>query len=98
MLIAGWTLFDDDSAALHAVMAEWTRTDKTAEERVRNLRYGTGRNGAVRLDAGTVVDDGDADVLTGGAGYDWFLFDAARDRATDLRDEAFTDDLPFIGE
>ena len=33
---------------------------------------------------------------TGSSGFDWFLFDDTRDRATDLHDEAFTNDLPFI--
>jgi hypothetical protein len=43
-----------------------------------------------------VANDTDADVLTGSSGCDWFLFDPTRDRVTDLHDEAFADDLPFI--
>ena len=96
VLIAGATLFDADPAALCAVMCEWTRTNRMVEERVTNLRTGTGHNGAVRLDAATLANETDADVLTGSSGYDWFVFDAARDRVTDLHDEAFSDDLPFI--
>jgi hypothetical protein len=60
------------------------------------LRNGTGLNGSVVLNATTLSNDADADVLTGSAGYDWFLFDASRDRVTDLSDEAFTNDLNFI--
>jgi hypothetical protein len=43
-----------------------------------------------------VFNDTDADVMTGTSGSDWFLFDSTRDRATDLRDEAFLNDLSFI--
>jgi hypothetical protein len=35
-------------------------------------------------------------LATGGPSCDWFLFDANRDRVTDLSDEAFLNDLPFI--
>ena len=85
-----------DAGKLSAVMAEWTRADKAAEERVADLRDGGWMNGAVVLNGTTVANDADADVLTGSSGYDWFLFDGARDRVTGLSDGAFTDDLPFI--
>jgi Ca2+-binding RTX toxin-like protein len=96
ILISGVRLFEGDPSTLWAVMREWTRTDATAPERVDHLRNGTGLNGAVVLDGATLANDLDADVLTGSSGYDWFLFDPTRDRATDLSDEVFTDDLPFI--
>lgn len=97
VLIAGWTLFDADPAALATVMAEWTRADKTAAERVAALRSGTGFNGGVRVDAQSVFSDEAEDVLTGTSGLDWYLYDSARDRVTDLNDAAFADDLGFIG-
>jgi hypothetical protein len=96
ILISGVCLFEGDRAKLSAVMREWTRTDKTAAERVDNLRNGTGLNGSVVLDGTTLANDYDADVLTGSSGYDWFLFDPAHDRVTDLSDSAFSADLPFI--
>jgi hypothetical protein len=40
----------------------------------------------------------DADVLTGSAGLDWFFFDQQHDRATDLKDEVFANDLAWILE
>jgi hypothetical protein len=43
-----------------------------------------------------VGHDSSDDVLTGSSGLDWFLFDSLRDRATDLNDEAFANDLDFI--
>jgi len=96
ILIAGTTAFDGNTTALCAVMAEWTRTDRTYEQRIANLRDGGGHNGSYRLNTTTVFNDTAEDVLTGGSGLDWFLFDAVLDRATDLNDEAFIDDLDFI--
>ena len=57
-----------------------------------------GQNGAFRLSvgSGTVLDDGDDDKLTGSSGDDWFFLNVDDDRATDLQDEVFADDLDFI--
>jgi Ca2+-binding RTX toxin-like protein len=52
----------------------------------------------------TVRDDGAADVLTGDAGQDWFLFNrdgdhaAARDTVTDLTtyEACYLEDVDFI--
>ena len=96
ILLAGVFLNESDPHAVCAVMREWTRSDKTAAERVTALQNGSGLNGLVVLDGTTVSDDADEDVLTGSSGYDWFLFDTTRDRATDLSDVAFANDLPFI--
>lgn len=96
ILIAGVYLFETSYENLCAIMDEWTRTDKTASERVENLRSGGGLNGMVVLDATTLLNDTDADVLTGSSGFDWFVFDTGLDRATDLSDEAFSNDLEFI--
>jgi hypothetical protein len=96
ILIAGTYVGVGDVSNLCAIMKEWTRTDKTAEERVNNLKNGTGLNGTVVLNGTSVGNDSDADVLTGSSGYDWFLFVAVRDRVTDLSDEAYEVDLPFI--
>jgi PKD repeat protein len=81
ILIGGATAYDDDPAALRAVMAEWTRTDLTYAERVDHLQNGGGRNGLVLLDAAAVSDDGRRDQVTGGRGLDWF-FAGAGDRVT----------------
>ena len=64
--------------------------------KISDLINGTGLNGPVKLNSTTVFNDTDADVMTGSAGSDWFLFDGTRDRVTDLRDEAFLNDLTFI--
>jgi len=74
LLPGGRTLHDADFAALEAVFAEWASTASYAT-RIGHL-LGTkpgGKNGAVRLNATTVFDEGLADVLTGGAHLDWFF-------------------------
>ena len=87
LLIAGYTNFDANVAALGAVMAEWTSARSYAV-RVANLTNGSGSanrlNGSYFLVAGqTVHDDTDIDVLTGAAGADWFFYDSTRDVVTD---------------
>jgi Ca2+-binding RTX toxin-like protein len=97
ILIADWTTHESSPSALCAIMDEWTRTDRSYMERIDNLRLGTGLNGTVVLNTTTIFADADADKLTGGAGSDWFVFDHVLDRVTDLNDEAFVNDLAFIG-
>jgi Ca2+-binding RTX toxin-like protein len=100
ILIAGFTAHDTSRAALDAIMDEWTRTDPDAayQQRIDRLMAGVGPDGSVVLDGSTVSRDGAVDMLTGSAGLDWFWFDELddRDRATDLKDEAFTADLDWI--
>lgn len=101
ILIAGSTDYDASDAALAAILAEWTRTDRTYDERYdRLLSTGVGAGGAIKLDATTVHDDGVQDVLTGGAGLDWFLANlnggGVNDKITDLKAAEFANDLDFI--
>ncbi len=83
ILVAGSTDYDEDAAALQAIMAEWT-SGNDYETRVDNLRNGGGENGAFVLDEETVNDDEDKDTLWGDGGLDWFwigLGDKAKDRS-----------------
>ncbi|HUG91797.1 MAG TPA: hypothetical protein VML55_13245, partial [Planctomycetaceae bacterium] len=105
ILIAGFTAFDytpawllqrDHDTAINAIMAEWTRTDLAHADRIAHLINGGGLNGDWKLNGSTVGNDDERDILTGSEGDDWFLFDSDNDRATDLTDEAFADDLEFI--
>jgi Ca2+-binding RTX toxin-like protein len=90
-------------AALAAITAEWNRLDRSHQERIENL---CGRkdladddrlNGDYFLKLGvTIIHDQSADKLTGSSGMDWFFFDDELDRATDLKDEVFADDLDWI--
>jgi len=94
ILIAGVTAYDDNQAALQALMDSWTG-NLSYDQRVSSLQDSTQRGG-VYLGSATIGNDSSADVLTGSSGLDWFLFDATKDRATDLNDEAFANDLTFI--
>lgn len=62
-------------AAVHAIMAEWTRTDPGSDyaTRIDRLRNGGGLNGSTLLSSLTVLSDGSAiDTLFGEGGFDWF--------------------------
>lgn len=104
ILIAGFTAYDYDSngilradhaQAIAAILLEWLSTNDY-QTRIDNLKNGTGLNGTYVLNGDTVGNDSSSDVLTGSAGLDWFLFDSSLDRATDLNDEVFENDLDFI--
>jgi Ca2+-binding RTX toxin-like protein len=100
ILIAGWLNFADRDEALCAITKEWN-SGREYEIRILNLYDASGsaqrENGDYYLVAGqTVVEDEDRDVLTGSAGMDWFFFEEGEDRATDLKDEAFANELDWI--
>jgi ELWxxDGT repeat protein/autotransporter-associated beta strand protein len=102
LLIAGFTAFDADQAALRAVLAEWT-SSRDYGPRAANLRgegSGPRLNGDYFLKTegpdAAVFDDGDEDKLTGGSGRDWFfagLSGMKRDKITDLLSGEFADIL-----
>ena len=107
ILIAGYLTFMDLERALCAIRREWISTDRDYMDRVESLT--DQQNDAGMFDSrlndnyfliwgSTVVDDGASDVLTGSSGTDWFFFnqDEDHDRATDLKDEVFANDLTWI--
>jgi Ca2+-binding RTX toxin-like protein len=103
VLVAGSTAYDADQVALAALMAEWTRTDLSYADRVAHLQGASGghNQGCVLTTAGaaTVYDDGAADVLTGGAGADWFLTDGqVKDKVTDWStyEQSYAEDVEFM--
>ena len=104
ILIAGYTDFDQNSTALDLILKEWTRTDASFATRVNHLEGGAGSlAGSVVLTDQTIHDDGVADVLTGDAGQDWFIFNVdgvlgTTDRATDMTafEAQFAEDIDFI--
>lgn len=104
ILIAGRLEFGevDFNSAIEDVMAEWTST-RSYHERIENLSNvslsGDRLNGStfLILDSTVVNDDGlSRDMLTGASGDDWFFFWTPEDKATDLRDEVFANDLEWI--
>jgi Ca2+-binding RTX toxin-like protein len=101
ILIAGYTVYDGNEAALAAILAAWTDTSKSYNDRVSALTTtGVGPNQSIKLNANTVSDDGAQDVLTGSSGQDWFLANVSgsgvQDKLTDLSASEFATDLDFI--
>src|SRR5205823_15095646 len=102
LLIAGTTAFDDNLAALDAIMAEWTSARSYAE-RVANLS-GTGsgsrNNGETFLTVGgptaTVFDDGAVNQLQGASGMNWYFANmsgSVKDIIRGLNDWEIVEDL-----
>jgi Ca2+-binding RTX toxin-like protein len=77
ILIGGSTVYDQNLLALQAIMAEWTRTDLSFEQRLAQLiseGENDGRlNGIYVLNKKSVQSDGATDSLTGGGGHNWFF-------------------------
>jgi hypothetical protein len=75
ILIGGATDYDNNAAALAALLAEWGRTDIDYSTRIAHLTgsLSGGLNGSYFLNSSTVHDNGQADNLYGGPGADWFL-------------------------
>lgn len=84
LLIGGSTNFDSNIRALSLILKEWSSaasyTTKVAQ--LLGTQFG-GKNGSILLNRATVIDDGQVNSLTGGAGLDWF-FKGASDAVTDL--------------
>lgn len=88
VLIAGYTSYDSDAAALVAIRSEWTSV-RTYAQRTANLLAGTGLAAGRKLigDDGsqqTVFNDHDVDTLTGRSGQDWFLANKLADNGGPL--------------
>jgi Ca2+-binding RTX toxin-like protein len=75
ILVGGSTTHDADLAALAKLMAEWTRSDLSAAQRIAHLQSGGAGalNGTTLLDASSLIYDAVPDLLTGGAGDNWVL-------------------------
>jgi Ca2+-binding RTX toxin-like protein len=69
ILIGGTTVHDTHDSSLYAISDQWNSRGSYAK-RIRNLRTG---NHVPQLNATTVHDDGERDVLWGGVGLDWFF-------------------------
>jgi Ca2+-binding RTX toxin-like protein len=76
ILIGGSTAYDDNDAALRALLAEWS-SHRPLRTRIANLTDGSGSrhrlNGDYFLNSDTLIDDGVTDVLFGDSRVDWFL-------------------------
>jgi PKD repeat protein len=65
ILIGGFTAYDGSALVLCALLDTWSSTVDGYAVRVARLR--------LLLNATTVIDDGDVDVLNGSSGLDWFF-------------------------
>jgi hypothetical protein len=73
ILIAGYTLVDNDAAALVAIMNIWTNNSLSFAARTDALRAGHLMNEA------NVFDDDAFDLLAGTGGLDWYFANLVRD-------------------
>jgi Ca2+-binding RTX toxin-like protein len=71
LLIGGTTSYDNNEAALLAILYEWMKPTAMAN-RIGNLQAGLVTGESLELGA-TVEDDGEIDYLNGSAGADWFF-------------------------
>ncbi|MFO0844206.1 MAG: calcium-binding protein [Gemmataceae bacterium] len=75
VLVSGFTNYDGGVGRPNLIALEWARTAQAYPDRVGHL-LGTlpgGINGTVVLNAATVRNDTERDVLVGGPDLDWFL-------------------------
>jgi Ca2+-binding RTX toxin-like protein len=85
LLIAGTTSFDNNDAALTAILNEWA-SNNTFATRVGHLQ-GTiagGANGAFLLTAGTVQTNGARNYLYAGLGQNWFFANPGSGLSNDI--------------
>lgn len=76
IMISGSTSYDENDAALVAILGEWVR-DVPAAQRVVDLVQGI--TGNIKLDPTTVFGDHAPNVVLQGGGQNWLLVDSALD-------------------
>lgn len=86
LLIGGYTSYDDNAAALLAVLTEW-KSSRVVATRISNVRNGTGPvlggSGVFLKPQVTTFDDADVDLFMGGGDSDWFILQSGRDVTKD---------------
>jgi PKD repeat protein len=85
VLLGEATIYDAGPIALRSIRAEWIRTDQTAGQRRHHLTAGGGLNDPFRLDAGSIVNDGETDALHGSSSEDWLFGASTKVRAKTAR-------------
>jgi hypothetical protein len=93
LLIAGFTLFDDNAVAVNLIAREWNSAGDYLT-RVDRLSAGTGEileGSGVRLSNDgperTVFDDDSVDILFGNQALDWYFADVDDDEEDLIRDD-----------
>jgi Ca2+-binding RTX toxin-like protein len=72
LLLGGSSDYDNDEAALLAILAEWSSANPIST-RIMNIRTGATTGGNPLSTTAGSTDDGQPDDLTGDTGDDWFL-------------------------
>jgi hypothetical protein len=85
ILIGGSSIWDTNTTAIDAIMAEWTRTDINYRQRLVHIFRSGGINGSYTLNSFNVTGNSKANVLSGLGSRDVFFVDAldSADIATD---------------
>jgi hypothetical protein len=84
ILIGGRTNWDQSVAALDAIMMEWL-SGLSFQQRLSLIQNGGDPNDPYLLNNTTVFDDGAVDVMTGGAGRNWFFAQRRSDMITNFK-------------
>lgn len=91
ILVGGRITFDTDVVGLRSIFLEWTRSDRTVDQRFVNLTNNTSSGGTLTTpingsfflrgaedpNARTLLDDSVVDELFGGVESDWFAISAS---------------------
>jgi hypothetical protein len=91
ILVGGRITFDTDVIGLRSIFLEWTRSDRTVDQRFVNLTNNTSGGGTLTSpingnfflrggedpNARTLLDDSVVDELFGGVESDWFVISAS---------------------
>ena len=91
ILVGGRITFDTDVVGLRSIFLEWTRSDRTVDQRFVNLTNNTSSGGTLTSpingnfflrggedpNARTLLDDSVVDELFGGVESDWFVISAS---------------------
>lgn len=95
LLIAAGYLEEENLFALNAILNEWTRNDIPYELKVDHLigAVAGGLNGAFVLDATTLIDDNEKDVLKGGKDRDLFFARLTGSDKDKVKDKKLNEDL-----
>jgi Ca2+-binding RTX toxin-like protein len=100
ILIGGRVTYDTDVVGLRSIYLEWTRQDRTVEQRFVNLTNNTSNGGTITSplngsfylrgaeepSSRTLIDDSLVDELFGGTEADWFVMTAIESSSTTKHD------------
>ncbi len=87
LMIAASTIYDQNAAAIDAILAEWDQPIPLAS-RVSNLTQGISTPaGLISLDQASIVVADTFDLIIGGVAPDWFIVDPQNDWIWNAQDE-----------